>query len=317
MKLKVLFGLTLSLFALTMTGCGGGGGGGGGTTVSGVVAKGLVSGSTVKVFEIISSHNPAKARIGTTALGQPAITAADGSFSVNIGGAVRKGGLLIQATGGKYTDEATGVINTDLSSPINAAFGNISGKVRRGENVVVSVTPFTEMGYQAIDVAANKPSDANIAAANGKVTSTLGLTDVNILTTKPFAADVAPPAGATAAQTVYSQALATVSQLMKDGTKTLAQVVTQYVPDIKAGAMTQANSDAAAVARLNFLNSAFNKTGAAQDLAVTVAASKTPVVNDNVDKSVISATVKLNGANVPNGTMVNFFIKSGAGAAST
>src|SRR6185369_6613796 len=281
MKLKVLFGLMLSVLALAISGCGGGGGNGTPavttTTVSGIVAKGLVKGATVQVFEIISSHRPTKARIATTALGQ-GTSDANGNYSVDIGNSVVKGGLLIKASGGTYTDEATGVINTALATPINAVYGNISGMVRRGQPIVAHVTPFTEMGYQALDVATNKPSDTNISAANTKVANTLGLTGVNILTTKPFAVDTTPPAGATAAQITYTQALATISQLMASG-KTLAQVETQFVPDIKAGALTQANKDAQNVAMLNFLNGSFNKTGAAPALTATVTSSKALVAN--------------------------------------
>src|SRR6266567_2712767 len=105
MKVKMVCSLVLSFLALVMFGCGGGrSGGAGGTTVSGTAAKGLINGGTVQVFEIISSQNSAKARIGTTALGQ-GTTAADGSYAVNIGSTM-KGGLLVKVTGGTYKDEA-------------------------------------------------------------------------------------------------------------------------------------------------------------------------------------------------------------------
>lgn len=314
MKRNLLSGLLLLSFAiLTLFGCGGGGGGGDSaptTTVSGTVAKGLVSGSTVQVFEIISSHNPAKARIAGTALTQ-GTTAADGTFAINIGGSIIKGGLLVKATGGTYRDEATGA-NATLSIPLNAAFPNISGMVRRGEGVTVNVTPLTEMGFRAIGTG-NRPTDANIAAANGKVVSTLGLTGVNIITTEPVPADVAAPAGATAAQIDYGLALAVVSQMMQG--KTLEQIETDFAPDIQAGVLSPANDAAGTVATLNFLNSPFNQTGGSVDgLTVAVTASKTNVTNNNVDTSVIRATVKMGEDNVPNGTQVSFVIKSGAGA---
>jgi hypothetical protein len=314
MKRNLLFGLLLLSFAiLTMFGCGGGGGGDSAptTTVSGTVAKGLVSGSTVQVFEIISSHNPAKARIAGTALTQGA-TAADGSFAINIGGSIIKGGLLLKATGGTYRDEATGA-NATLTT-LNAAFGNISGMVRRGQGVTVNVTPLTEMGFRAIG-SGNRPTDANIAAANGKVVSTLGLTGVNIITTKPVPADVAAPAGASAAQIDYGLALAVVSQMMKQG-KTLEQIAAEFATDIQAGVLSPDNDAAGSVATLNFLNSPFNKAGVADGITVSVAANKprAVVTSAMADKAVLTATVKQGTDIVPDGTEVTFRIKSGAGA---
>lgn len=311
MKRNLLFGLLLLSFAmLTIFGCGGGGGGGGGpeTTISGTVAKGPVKGSTIKVFEIISSHNPNKARVGAAVIGQ-GTTLDDGSYRVNIG--LTRGAILVEATGGTYTDEATGTANTALSTPIRAAFGNISGMVRRGDSITVQVTPFTELGFRALG--ADRPSDGNIVAANARVSSTLDLAGLDVVRTRPIPANVAPPAGATEAQITYGLILAIVSQLTADGL-TLEEVLDQLAPDIQAGVLSQANSDAGEVALLNFLNGPFNQFGPADAITVTVAASKSLVTNDDTDKSVISATVTNGEGNVPDGTRVSFVIKSGAGA---
>lgn len=321
MKRTLLFGLLLCFAILTTFGCGGGGGGGGGTddrpAVSGTVAKGPVSGATIQIFEVISSHNPAKARVGTTVIGQ-GTTAADGSYSVRISSAVRKGGVLVRASGGAYTDEATGAANKTLSTPLNAIFQNISGMVRRGETVTVHVTPFTELGFRGLgDLSVNRPTDNNIAAANAKVSSTLGLAGVDVVRTRPLAANAAPPQGSTAAQIRYSQALAAVSQLLADDTTlTLADLMTQLAPDVRAGVLSAANAAAGERSRLNFLDNPNNKTGPAEGLTVTVAPNKPRVIVTSVtnDKAIISATVRQGSLSVPDGTKVTFSIKSGAGA---
>jgi len=277
MKVKMVCSLVLSFLALVMFGCGGdGGGGAGGTTVSGTAAKGLINGGTVQIFEIISSQNPAKARIGTTALGQ-GTTAADGSYAVNIGSTMTKGGLLVKVTGGTYKDEATGStvnLSTKAASGLQAAFGNISGAVRRGTGIVVNVTPFTELGVEALG--ASTPTDANIAAANAKVIATFpALNGVNILTVKPIDVTTAPPAGTTAAQLNYSVALATVSELLT-GTTTMQQLSAQFLPDVLAGTLSTTNQAAVIAAELNFLGSANNKTGATGVSLGTMTVTATP-----------------------------------------
>jgi hypothetical protein len=302
-----------------MFGCGGGGGGAGGTAVSGTVAKGLVNGGTVKVFEIMSSQNPAKARIGTTPLGQ-GTTAADGSYSVNIGSAVTKGGLLVQVTGGTYKDEATGsTINLADKTGVTgmrAAFGNISGAIRRGTGIVINVTPFTDLAGQALPDSAH-PTDAAITAANARVSSTFpALNGVNIITTKPIDVTTAPPAGTTAAQLSYSVALGTVSELLT-GT-TVQQLSSQFLPEVLAGTLSSANLQTIIAAELNFMNSAYNKTGATGTnlgtMAVTVAQSATAAqINSNVT---LTANVSLSGAAVPDGTQIAFTVKSGTGTLS-
>jgi hypothetical protein len=321
MKAKIVYGLVLSFLALVIFGCGGGGGGGaGGTTVSGTAAKGLLNGGTVKAFEIMSSQNPAKARIGTTPLGQ-GTTAADGSYSINIGSTVTKGGLLVQVTGGTYKDEATGsmvkLADKTGASGMQAAFGNISGAVRRGKGVVINVTPFTDLGVQALPDPAH-PTDANIATANARVSATFpALSGVNIITTKPIDVTTAPPAGTTAAQLSYSVALATVSELLA-GSTTMQQLSSQFLPDVLAGTLSSSNLQAAIAAELNFLNSANNKTGAtgaalgAMTVTITPSATATSI-NTNVT---FTANVTLSGAAVPDSTQVTFAVKSGTGTLS-
>lgn len=323
MRLKNVFGMLLSLLTLALVGCGGGGDGGfffagpTGTRVNGSALKGPVSGGSVQVFEMISSGtvNPRTdiPRVGTTVVAT-GTTSADGSFNFTIPPSIKNGGLLFKLTGGTYKDEATGLtrnVNDQAAGGLRAVFGNISGAVRRGETLKVNINPYTELGVQSLGSAA--PSDAAIAAANARVVSTFGLTGIDLLSTKAFDATTTPPTGATQAQKDYALALAVLSQRQKDAGITLDQLHALLLPDVNAGVLSGANSNAGAVALLNFLNSGTNLSGgtvAPVDVVVTPTSPATAAINTAVT---LTASVTLAGVPVPNGTEVKFAIKSGAG----
>ena len=88
---------------LLLSACGGGGGGGDadsaiGGVIGGTGIKGPVAGATVTAYSI--SGGAMGARIGT------ATTDASGNFSLSIGS--YSGPVMLQLSGGTYTDEATG-----------------------------------------------------------------------------------------------------------------------------------------------------------------------------------------------------------------
>ena len=96
---------------LALTACGGGGGGGGGSgsvtppppppvtgTVSGTAVKGPVNGGTMTAYALSNGAMGAKIASATTN--------ADGTFSLAMGSYA--GPVMLQMTGGTYTDEATG-----------------------------------------------------------------------------------------------------------------------------------------------------------------------------------------------------------------
>ena len=109
MSRSTAFGfLAVTGLALSLAACGGGGGGGsgGGTTppppvtgtVSGTAVKGPVSGGTMTAYALSNGAMGAKIASATTG--------ADGSFSLSMGSYA--GPVMLQMTGGTYTDEATG-----------------------------------------------------------------------------------------------------------------------------------------------------------------------------------------------------------------
>ena len=95
--------------ALSLAGCGGGGGGGGSGsvvtppppvsgTVSGTAIKGPVNGATVTAYGI--SNGTMGAKIASSS------TDAQGNFSLAMG--TYAGAVMLQMTGGTFTDEASG-----------------------------------------------------------------------------------------------------------------------------------------------------------------------------------------------------------------
>ncbi|WP_290493548.1 hypothetical protein [Alcanivorax sp.] len=124
--------------AVAIAGCGGGGGssGGGGSapaapksTVAGAVTKGPVGGATLYLYAMDAAGN----KTGDAVAG-PIVTEADGSWSVQVPDSVPRP-LLIESSGGTYTDEATG---TDVTA------GNLNSFLPEGAQTA-AVTPLSEL----------------------------------------------------------------------------------------------------------------------------------------------------------------------------
>lgn len=198
---KVLFGLVAGgLVAALLTACGGGGGGASpatsSTTVSGVVSKGPLTGSTVCAYTIAGGAKGAQ--IGTCS-----ITNSGNYPPINLGD--YSGPVLFQATGGTYVNEADGR-TVNLLSPLNSILPNAPGG---NVAIEVAVTPLTEVAYQIASASAGGLTSANIQAAIAMVQNNFGVPD--IVNTMPVDA-LNVPAGANAAQRRYALALAVVSQ---------------------------------------------------------------------------------------------------------
>ena len=141
--MKHTFKVASLALAVAITGCGGGGGssGGGGATpqpaaksaVSGAVTKGPVAGAQLFLFQMDAAGN----KTGEAVAG-PIQTAADGSWSVQIPDSIPRP-LLIESTGGTYTDEATG-------GTVSA--GSLNSFLPDGA-VTAAVTPLSELLVQS------------------------------------------------------------------------------------------------------------------------------------------------------------------------
>lgn len=158
MFLKASFTLATVSAAIVLVGCGGGGGSSavappaaaGTTTISGSAVKGPVNGATVTVK---------KASDGTVL--KTTTTGAGGSYSVDVD---YTGDVVIEVSGGTYTDEATGV-DTALATPLKSVL------TANGGTVTGIVTPITTMAYtyafgtgNAISASAFKNYTDNLAS---------------------------------------------------------------------------------------------------------------------------------------------------------
>jgi hypothetical protein len=123
-------------------------------SISGVATKGPVRTAVVTAYGISSGVKGAQ--IGT------ATTDVNGAFTMNIG--AYAGPVMLQVSGGGYTDEATG-------SPMSMASGDIMtavmpAVVANASTSGIQVTPVTAMAQSMAQRMTGGMSDANIAAAN-------------------------------------------------------------------------------------------------------------------------------------------------------
>ncbi|NDY90978.1 hypothetical protein [Ideonella livida] len=189
--------------SLTLAGCGGGGAQdeGGGTpppaditVIEGAVVKGPVEGAEV------CAHRPAGAGAGAL-LGACVRTAADGSYRLEVPAV--SGLVLLQARGGSYVDETTGVRTTVAAEAVLSTLATLTGG-----RFTAAVTPLTTLAANAT-LADGSPSAAAFAAQLQTVRDTFGL---------PGALDLAatlPQVGVEG--DAYAAALAVVSRMVADG----------------------------------------------------------------------------------------------------
>jgi hypothetical protein len=217
MKLNTFCKVLITGILFAITGCGGGGGGttattGGttATTVSGVVSKGLVNGSTVKIFSVDANGNRS-----TTPLA--AVTTTNGAYSCTID---YSGMVVVEASGGTYTDEATNTPATTLAIPLRAAFNIPSGAT----SATSAVTPLTELAIRNLEKDSKKLLKTDVENAN-KLVSSLFLGGTDIITTMPV--DIANPGQqATDTQKNYTLLLAAISEKQKSDSTGLDAVLT-------------------------------------------------------------------------------------------
>lgn len=225
------------ILSAAVAGCGGGAGGAGsgstgtGTpppvsgTVSGTVVKGPVSGASVTAYGV--TNGAMGARVASTT------TDAEGRFSLAMG--AHSGPVMLQVTGGQYTDEASGSTMTMLGGdtmsailPTMAAGAGVSG---------IQVTPLTSMAQAMALRLSGGMTDANIAAANSAVGDLYMVVD--ILQTAPMN-PLLPGAASAATQDAmnYGMTLAAMSQLARtQGMNSSSAVVTALMNDAADGVM--------------------------------------------------------------------------------
>jgi len=159
-----------------LAGCGGGSGGGATappittSVVNGTAAKGPIRGGIVKAYAIV---NGLESR--SVALGQ-AQTDGNGAFTLDAG--AYTGPVVLEISGGSYTDELSGATVT-LKSPLRTLLANIVVGSQ-----TAAVTPLTELAYKlAQGTGALTP--AAISAANSTIAAYFKLAE--IVTSLPLA----------------------------------------------------------------------------------------------------------------------------------
>lgn len=252
--------LKIGIFLLlsVLVGCGGGGGGGSTPTdpnppvqtnkINGVASKGPISGGTVTAYKIVSNAKGNAIVSGTTA--------ADGSYSLDLG--TYSGPVLLEISGGTYTDEATGksVSGTTLHAAVPNASGTISA----------AITPFTELAYQL--AGPTTLTSAVIINSNKRVAEAFKLYDIiNVLPVAPIksALDALPSTTQGQDRRDYTLALAAFSQVAATKSLTVADTVTYFNNNVTASTLSTVAATAVQNAAATFFSATNtnNKTGVA------------------------------------------------------
>lgn len=193
--------------ALFLAGCGGGGGGSGGgatatgaTTISGIASKGPLHNATIKVYRL-GDDGSRGAQVGTSAQ-----TGADGSYSVSLGDV--SGAVLVEASGGTYIDEATGLTRS-LETPLRTALVNASGKT------TAAVTALTEMAVKLAETPDGKLPPATISYAQNQVQTHLA-NNIDIVKTLPADVLKAESASKSRHEQEYGVVLAGIANLANE-----------------------------------------------------------------------------------------------------
>ncbi len=221
-------------FLFSVTVCGGGGGssfipivpsGGTGAKVSGTAVKGPVSGGTVAAFGISNG-----ARGNQLA---SAITDGQGNFSMTIGN--YSGPLMLQMTGGRYTDEATG---SSMTMGTNDLMTSLVPTISSGATLTgIQITPLTSMAQTMAADMAGGMTTTNVNSANDAVGGFFLVND--ILHTPPMDPAV-QNSGAAATQDMknYGMAIAAMSESAKNlGMTHSSGMVTLMMNDASDGVM--------------------------------------------------------------------------------
>ncbi len=186
--------------------------------LSGSIVKGPVTGAQVCVYELIATGKGKQ--LGCTT------SRADGSYALSLEFA---GEVVVEAVGGTYTDEATGLAGVPLSAPL------ISATKLGGGPSILHTTPLTALAYnQAIATGSGGLSLANFEVKASLVKDAFGLgADVDLKTTLPNV-DVA-------SANAYGRALRGVSRMLGMGASLAGVVGNPSLTQLKLGFEQVAN----------------------------------------------------------------------------
>jgi hypothetical protein len=307
--MKTLQILLTTLVVTFLTACGGGGGGGGGTsggagTISGTAVKGPVGGATVTAYAITNGAKGAQIASGTTAT--------NGNFSLSMGS--YSGPVMLQVSGGSYTDEATSATMMMGSNVMTAVLQNVTaGQTLSG----IQITPLTAMAQVWAQNMTGGMTAANISTANTGVGNYCNVS--NILSVQPMD-PTALNSGGTATQDMkdYGMCLAAMSKYASSqGVNPSSGIVTAMMNDASDGMMdgkmmgggsvmmggmgnmpSSAGTSGLASAMTNFINSSANQSG------VTTTMMNTLIQKLNTFNGALAGGGTSGGAGMISGTAV-------------
>lgn len=194
-------------------------------TLSGTVFNGPMSKATVKAFAINNGTVGAQiASVGTD--GQGNYTLPLGSYT---------GPVMLQMSGGVYTDEATG---TNMTMGANDVMSAVLPSVASGANVIgIWVTPVTSMAQTRALAMSGGMTDANINAANTAIGNYFTVSDIlKIQPMNPLVLNSGT--GATTDMRNYGLTVAAMSQSAKSlGMTVSTAFVTAMMSDASDGVM--------------------------------------------------------------------------------
>lgn len=260
-NLRTVFALIVSLAVMTLIGCGGGGGAAtpaGAITISGVAAIGPISGGDVKVFAVKDGQIDRSVPLGS---GKTA-TDGSGSYTVTLSPAPT-GPVVVEVTGGTFTDEASGTAGVVLKTPLRAAVSSVVDGDR------IAVTMLTFLAFEQVE-GIGAFTAIEIDDANEQLGRLFQIPD--IIRTIPFDPTQPAPATATNEQKRYAAALGVFSQLVNDdrqrrgNTQSLDDAMDTLLLQLETelennGGFSQAVIDTFNIAITNFSNSGRNVSG--------------------------------------------------------
>lgn len=229
---RIALATTILVTLIIEAGCGGGGtsvvsnvGSGGTGIISGAAIKGPLSNASVNAFAIANGQSADM--IGSTK------TDANGNYTMTIGSYA--GPVMLQVSGGSYTEEATGGLATMAAGDVMSA---VLPSMTQGANVSgIQITPITAMAQARAQQMPGGMTDANIAAANVAMGNYFSVSDItHVLPMNPLVPGSA--AGASMDARNYGIALAGMSQLTKSLNMTsTSSLVASLMSDASDGMM--------------------------------------------------------------------------------
>lgn len=184
--MKKILLITSAITISSLVACGGGGGGGGGSTpstvnLSGVAAKGLLSGADVQAYEVVDG--------ALKALGSPQKTKDDGSYELT-GLPSTTNPVVVKLTTNATTemlDETKPLVNNKFDKGTQPKVGTEIRSMLPSLSATseVHITPFTEMAVSAAE-STGKITAESMASAQTIIADSLG---VDPFKTKPVNAD--------------------------------------------------------------------------------------------------------------------------------